>query len=262
MHGDGEGRQASTDGVLGASRPCAAVPGFVEQTFTAAGSTRAVLRHGEGPVVLLMHELLGPTPPTIDFARFVAAQGFHVAMPVFFGTPTVEGTVLGGLATLCIRREFAVLGSGRASPIADWLRPLCRALHAEAGGRGIGVIGMCFSGGFVLSTMLEPSVVAPVCAQPSLPLWPRAGLDIAPDDLARVVDASRSRPLLFVRFRDDRLSPAARQTTLEAAFAGRGRLETCILAGRGHSTLVYDRPACGSDPRTAVVDHLRAQLLG
>src|SRR3954468_7836582 len=74
------------------------------------------------------------------------------------------------LAAVCIRREFNIWRSERSSPFVDWLRALARQAHADCGGRGVGAVGMCFTGGFALAMMTEPSVVAPVFSQPSLPL--------------------------------------------------------------------------------------------
>jgi dienelactone hydrolase len=73
--------------------------------------------------------------------------------------------------TLCLcGREFTPWAADRSSPIVDWLRALAREVHAECGGKGVGAVGMCFTGGFALAMMTEPSVVAPVLSQPSLPL--------------------------------------------------------------------------------------------
>lgn len=51
-----------------------------------------------------------------------------------------------------------------------WLRSLARLAHGERGGPGVGAIGMRFTGNFALTMMLEASMLAPVLAQPSLPL--------------------------------------------------------------------------------------------
>ena len=45
---------------------------------------------------------------------------------------------------------------------------------------------MCFTGNFALSMMLEPAMLAPVLSQPSLPIGKRAGMHIAPAELAAV----------------------------------------------------------------------------
>ena len=84
------------------------------------------------------------------------------------------------------QREFRAFGSGASSPVARWLRALAGMAHEESGGVGVGAIGMCFTGNFALSMMLEPAMLAPVLAQPSLPLDDPAGLEIAADELRQV----------------------------------------------------------------------------
>jgi dienelactone hydrolase len=74
------------------------------------------------------------------------------------------------LKTICIAREFHVWATDKSSPIVDWLRALAAFAHGECGGKGVGAVGMCFTGGFALAMMTEPAVVAPVLSQPSLPL--------------------------------------------------------------------------------------------
>ena len=56
--------------------------------------------------------------------------------------------------------------------MTDWLRALAAHAHPLCGGRGVGAIGMCFTGNFALSMMLEPAMLAPVLSQPSLPIVP------------------------------------------------------------------------------------------
>ena len=71
---------------------------------------------------------------------------------------------------LCVTREFTIFAAGRTAPLAGWLRSLARTVHATDGGPGVGVVGMCVTGGFALAMMVEPAVVAPVVAQPATPL--------------------------------------------------------------------------------------------
>jgi hypothetical protein len=51
---------------------------------------------------------------------------------------------------MCASREFASLAD-RTNPAEHWLRVLAARAHAECGGSGVGAIGMCFTGGFVLA---------------------------------------------------------------------------------------------------------------
>ena len=52
----------------------------------------------------------------------------------------------------------------------------------------VGAVGMCFTGNFALTMMLEPAMLAPVLSQPSLPLNDPAGIEIAPDEIKAVRD--------------------------------------------------------------------------
>ncbi len=164
------------------------------------------------------------------------------------------------LARLCVSREFALLASGATTPLAGWVRDLARTLHAECGGPGVGVLGMCVTGGFALAAMLEPAVVAPVLAQPAVPvpLGPgrAADLGLAATDLDRVVQrATDGCPVLGVRYASDR-STGTRFETL------RRRLGEAFLAvelpGRGHATLTAERDPVAVERVTAF---LRERLL-
>jgi dienelactone hydrolase len=128
--------------------------------------TRPVWRRGSGPAVIVIHEMPGLHPLVIRFADRVAAAGMTVFLPSLFGDPGREVTPLYAgkemLMGLCIRREFHAWATDRSSPIVDWLRALAAHVHAECGGRGVGAVGMCFTGNFALAMMTEPAVVAPV----------------------------------------------------------------------------------------------------
>ena len=93
----------------------------------------------------------------------------------------------------CISREFRAFAANQSSPVIDWLRALAAHAHPLCGGRGVGAIGMCFTGNFALSMMLEPAVLAPVLSQPSLPIFQRGGMHIAPDELAAGEGAHAAR---------------------------------------------------------------------
>jgi dienelactone hydrolase len=150
----------------------AVLEGFECVPFDALGETRDVWWAGSGPAVIVISEIPGITPLVTSFARRVAAREMTVAMPHLFGndgrTPTT-GHVLRTIAKACVSREFTVLATGRSSPVVEWLRALARHAHDRCGGPGVGVVGMCFTGGFALSMMADAPVVAPVLSQPSLP---------------------------------------------------------------------------------------------
>src|SRR5205085_110092 len=127
--------------------------------------------------------------------------------------------VLWSIAKICGGREFAVLAAHRSSPVTDWLRALARHASAETGGGPVGAVGMCFSGNFALSMMMEPCLMAPVLSQPSMPFGlgaaRQAALHVSPEELSCLKErcASGDR-VLGLRFKGDTMVPAARFETL------------------------------------------------
>jgi dienelactone hydrolase len=217
--------------------------GFREDSFTHAGKTRAVYRRGSGPGVVVIHEIPGIHPGVVSFANRVVDAGFTVAMPLLFGTPgkPVSGSYIAReLLHVCISREFRLLAARSSSPITDWLRALCRSLHAELGGRGVGAIGMCLTGNFALALMVDQAVMAPVLSQPSLPFpfgkTRKAGLNISDADLA--VAKGRGVPVLGLRFTEDLACPKERFDHLRAEFGGLFEaIEIDSSSGNAHSVL-------------------------
>lgn len=164
---------------------------FATFHFTHARRGRTVYRKGEGPAVVVMHEVPGISAEVARFARKVADAGFTVFMPHLFGPigkKTNEADRMFQLAKLCVSREWHVLAENRSSPVANWLRAIARHVHEEIGGRGVGAVGMCVTGNFALTMTLDPWVVAPVMAHPSFPLpitrKKAAALHVTPATLA------------------------------------------------------------------------------
>ncbi len=199
---------------------------FDETSRSYRGVTRTVYRRGEGPGVLVMHEIPGITPQVAQFARTVSDAGFRVEVPVLFGTPDKplsNGYLVSQMARACISREFHVLASHRSSPITDWLRDHARDLHQEAGGPGVGAIGMCLTGNFALALMMEPCLLAPVLSQPSLPFGVskahKKALHVSPEELKVAKErAAQGAGVLGLRFTGDPLCPPERFETLRAEF--------------------------------------------
>ena len=203
-----------------------ALEGFETFSFTHDGGTRTVYRRGNGPGVVVMHEIPGITPQVEEFARRVSDAGFTVYLPHMFGVPgrpISVGYIFGEMVRACVSREFAILAKRQASPITEWLRALCRRAHQECGGRGVGALGMCLTGNFALALMVDDSVMAPVLSQPSLP-FPvsqahRAALHVSDDALAVAKRrAAAGCGVLGLRFTADRACPPERFATLRREF--------------------------------------------
>jgi dienelactone hydrolase len=192
--------------------------------------TRKVFRRGAGPGVIVIHEMPGLHPLVIRFADRVAEAGMTVFLPSLFGDPgrpVSTGYALGQMVKgMCIRREFNVWSGGKSSPIVDWLRALARKAKAECGGKGVGAVGMCFTGGFALAMMTEPAVVAPVLSQPSMPVTLFAGkgaIDASDDEIAcaRKRFADEDLSMIGLRFKSDKLVPDERFATYRREFGER-----------------------------------------
>ena len=205
--------------------------------------TRPVYRRGSGPAVIVIHEMPGLHPLVLRFAARVAAAGMTVYCPHLFGEAGEAIKPLRSVATMlrgiCIRREFAAWSTDRSSPIVDWLRALAKQAHAECGGRGVGAVGMCFTGNFALAMMTEPAVTAPVLSQPSLPLPMGPGskkrgaaIGVSPAEIrcARQRLEDEDLKMLALRFEGDSYVPPARFEALRAALGP--RLETVELDPR------------------------------
>jgi dienelactone hydrolase len=199
---------------------------FRRREILMEGVTKRVYVAGSGPAVIVMTEMPGISPQVARFARWVRDAGFTVYMPSLFGRDgAVPGAEEGAevFRGACVSAEFRALAANASSPVTRWLMALARLAHKESGGPGVGAIGMCFTGNFALTMMLEPAVLAPVLCQPSLPLNEPAGLEIAPEDLKVVSDRLEAEDLtvLAYRFDGDRFCRAERFAAYRAALGDR-----------------------------------------
>ena len=188
---------------------------FRRREIALDGVSKAVHVAGAGPAVIVMAEMPGISPHVARFARWVRDAGFTVYMPSLFGR---DGAVPGaeeGAAVFqraCMSAEFRAMAANQSSPVTQWLRALARLAHRECGGPGVGAIGMCFTGNFALTMMLEPVMLAPVLSQPSLPLNDPAGIEIAPHEIKAVRERLERDDLTVMayRFEGDRFCMAQR----------------------------------------------------
>ncbi|WP_243450554.1 FKBP-type peptidyl-prolyl cis-trans isomerase [Sandarakinorhabdus glacialis] len=111
---------------------------------------------------------------------------------------------------------------------------------------------MCFTGGFALAMMTEPSVIAPVLSQPSLPLrgGKRGEIDVSPAEIscARARFESEDLSLLGLRFKSDSFVPDARFARYAREFGA--RFEEIELEDKDA------RPGTGMAPHSVLTIHL------
>lgn len=204
--------------------PEADLTSWTAAPFTGGGYTHDVYRKGEGPGVVLIPEIPGIHPGVLALGNHLVDNGFTVAIPSLFGEPGRAVTVGYGVSTIaraCVAREFAAFATNRNRPVSQFLRALARDLKSSTPGKGVGVIGQCFTGGFALAAAVDDSVLAPVLSQPSLPipltLRHRRDPGLSEPELNRVAERAANEGLcaMGLRFSEDWMSPRDRFATLK-----------------------------------------------
>ena len=207
------------------SAPSSDLTGWRHAAFTGAGITHEVYEKGSGPGVVLVPEIPGITPEVLGLAEHLVDQGFTVAIPSLFGTPgrsLTPGYATGVIARICVSSEFRAFATDARRPVADFLRALAADLAPRCPGPGVGVIGMCFTGGFALATAVDEHVLASVLSQPAAPFPVSASRrrdpGLSEDELATVAGRTAGSGLcvLGLRFSQDRAVPGARLDVLRA----------------------------------------------
>jgi len=210
--------------VAASTAPEADLTGWTVEPFTAAGYTHDVYRKGDGPGVVLIPEMPGIHPGVLALGNHLVDHGFTVACPSLFGTPGAPGMRPGAVPVMlrgCVAKEFAGFATNADRPVAHYLRALARDLNEKTPGKGVGVIGQCFTGGFALAAAVDDSVLAPVLSQPSTPigLTPKMRRDpgLSEGELAVIERRVANEGLcaLGLRFSGDILAPGERFKTLK-----------------------------------------------
>jgi dienelactone hydrolase len=234
------------------------LPGFERFDLTAGGVSKPVYRAGSGPAVVLIHELPGMVPECVELGLKLSAEGYTVYMPLLFGEP-MRNYGVKPVLWACVWKEFSVLSTHGKSPAADWLRALSRKAFAERGGRGVAAIGMCFTGRFALSLMMDKEMIAPVLCQPSSSYSDSAmGIPEAEWDHAVKRSKEENIPVLGLRFEGDSLCRAARFDTLRDGFGERFR--EVVVPGAKHSVLTLHFKDMAPGERARVWGELTSYL--
>jgi dienelactone hydrolase len=204
--------------------PEADLSGWSVAPFTGGGYTHDVYRKGAGPGVVLIPEIPGIHPGVLALGNHLVDNGFTVALPSLFGEPgkpKTVGYISATIARACVAREFAAFATNKQRPVSLFLRALARDLNASTPGKGVGVIGQCFTGGFALAAAVDDSVLAPVLSQPSVPLplgraW-RGDSGLSEPELTAVAERCANDGLcaMGLRFSEDKTAPRERFVTLK-----------------------------------------------
>jgi len=188
---------------------------------------------------MIIQELPGIGPETLRLADEFVAEGFTVVLPHLFG-PLGKTDLAGNMVrVLCMRREFRLFAQGQTSPVVEWLRSLCQDLKTRHQVDGIAVIGMCLTGNFALSLMVDDAVLASVASQPALPAGSPGDLHMSQSDIETVRQRLDTlEPMLAYRFEGDFQSPAKKFETMDCVFnQDKERIRLRTLPGRKHAIL-------------------------
>lgn len=233
---------------------------FSRQEIDLNGITKRVYVGGAGPAVIVMPEMPGISPHVARFARWVREAGFTVYMPSLFGEDGAIASAEEGAGVFmkaCVSAEFRAFAGKGCSPVTAWLRALAKMAHADCGGPGVGAIGMCFTGNFALSMMLEPAMLAPVVSQPSLPMDAPDQIESPPDEIAAIKERLDREDLsvLAFRFDGDHFCQAQRFAAYEQALGE--RFEAHVLPDSAANTDVPPfAKAHIKTPHSVVTTHL------
>ncbi len=221
--------------------------GYDKRRFKARTANGHMISHnvytkGQGPVVVIIQELPGIGQSTFALADRFEAEGFTVVLPHLFGRLGKTSQNANLLRVMCMRREFRLFEKGKTSPIVDWLRALCQDLKSTHSVNGVATIGMCLTGNFAISLMVDDAVLAAVSSQPSLPIGRHEELHMSGDDITTIRDSLEAKgPMQAYRFEGDVFCRAEKFARLDETFnQDRERIRLTTLPGDGHAVLTHD----------------------
>src|SRR5689334_11282629 len=98
---------------------------FACRPFDANGIRHDTYWRGDGPGVILLHEIPRLTPEVLGLAERISDAGYRVVVPSLFSTPgpsSNRAARVFQMARACISREFMALAANRSGHLTDWLR--------------------------------------------------------------------------------------------------------------------------------------------
>lgn len=229
--------------------PASTLQGWVPSPFSGGGLTYNCYTKGAGPGVVVIPEVPGISPEVLAFADHLVASGFTVTIPSLFGTPgqaVSVGYAVEVIAKLCVAKEMRAFALHAERPVSIFLRALAADLNARTPGPGVGVVGMCFTGGFALATAVDSSVLASVMSQPSVP-FPigknrQRDLGLSPAEAATVKErTAEGLCLLGLRFSQDKAVAQDRFDAYAATFGS--AFEMIVLDSAAGNADGYKRTA-------------------
>jgi dienelactone hydrolase family protein len=218
-----------------------------------------------GPSVIVIHEASGLTQKTLGIAAHLLDGGMTPVLPLLVG-PALPGRIrgLGIFVKVCVMREFGAVANGEATPTAEWIRSLARRERRDSNGLPVGVIGMCFSGGYAFAAALDDSVKCVVSSQPAFPFAigrRRRRFGVSRLDLAVLkVNTREGACVRTLRYQRDFLSPSVRHRAIAEVLPNRDQVEIPTCNPFDHAVLGNGVDAKGGTPLAAALSETVAFL--
>jgi dienelactone hydrolase len=214
--------------------------------------------------VVLIHEINGLSPGCIDLGVQLADAGFTVFMPLLFGHPSQNSTILGGVES-CVLGQFHCLADGAKSlntvPV-EWTRSFVKAIEKQDEIRAIGVIGMCQSGAFPLAVMNKGSKVrGVVLSQPAIPFGKSRQKNVGIAKSTMRAAKESEIPILALRFNADTICTADRFEYLKHYFGSEQFQDHAFDCPGFHHSMSHMLHAVLTGPCRTVREEARTQVI-
>ncbi len=123
-------------------------------------ATVYVYRDAEAPGIIFLHDLMGAVPVVHEAAKAIAEEGYHVLVPDLYSGGITQ-------AKYCTSHIFSKAMLFNEVQHNDHMEEIHRIIDffktfRNVKGNGLGIVGQCLTGGFILHAAIREEVKAPV----------------------------------------------------------------------------------------------------
>jgi len=159
----------------------------------------------EAPGIIFLHDLMGAVPVVHEAARRISEQGYHVLVPDLYS----GGISQTKYCTSHIFSKAMLFNEAKDNVHMDEIHQIIDFFkgYKNVKGKGIGIIGQCLTGGFILHAAIREDVKAPVVFHHSFGI---KGSGIPEEDASKIQNTIQGHYSNF-----DPLCPKARVDKLQ-----------------------------------------------
>lgn len=205
----------------------------------------------KGPPVLLLHEVNGLSPGSLDLALELEQLGYQVYMPLLFGCYGQDNSANGFKTIWASGSRWKSSDRNDAGPIRQDMHDVTEKICEWHPNQRLTVIGNCLTGALPLELLADfPAVNTAVVCQPALPLFPvsseaRRALALPDDVVKRAIQTLKTHPgkrLINCHYWGDKVAPfdRVRQIASLTREAGCSKRHTVFVGYDTHKETVPD----------------------